>query len=166
MSWVDLLIVFVCLASAGFGLWRGFAKEALSVVTWLAAIWLAWRFSWTVEPVLGNWVAAPELKIWLARVVIFVIVILLGGLIAWLIRELIRHTGLSGTDRMLGSLVGLVRGVLIVGLVVIGLQLSGLDSDPWWQQARLKPYGERIAAGIRYYAELGGRYLEEEGIVN
>jgi membrane protein required for colicin V production len=166
MSWVDLLIVFVCLASAGFGLWRGFAKEALSVVTWLAAIWLAWRFSWTVEPVLGNWVAAPELKIWLARVVIFVIVILLGGLIAWLIRELIRHTGLSGTDRMLGSLFGLVRGVLIVGLVVIGLQLSGLDSDPWWQQARLKPYGERIAAGIRYYAELGGRYLEEEGIVN
>jgi len=166
MSWVDLLIVFVCVASACFGLWRGFAKEALSVATWLAAIWLAWRFSWTVEPLLGDWVSAPELKIWAARTIIFVIVMVLGGLVAWLIRELIRHTGLSGTDRMLGGLFGLLRGVLILGLAVIAMQFSGLDNDPWWQQAQLKPVGERIANGIRYYAELGGRYLEQQNISN
>jgi membrane protein required for colicin V production len=67
---------------------------------------------------------------------------------------------LSGTDRVLGSLFGLGRGALIVGLAVIVLELAGLDSDPWWQQAKLKPAGDRVAAGIRYYAALGSAYLQ------
>lgn len=164
MSWIDVLIIAVCVGSAGFGFWRGFAKEALSVGTWLIAIWLAWRFSWVVEPLLGDWVIAPELKIWAARIAIFVLVMIAGGTIAWLVRELIRASGLSGTDRVLGSLFGLARGALIVGLAVIVIDYAGLDGDPWWQQAKLRPAGDRIAAGIRYYAELGGNYVgSQEG---
>lgn len=165
MNWVDGLILFIVGASAAFGVWRGFVKEALSLATWLAAIWFAWRFTFVVEPMLGDWVSAPELKIWAARAIIFVVVMVIGGLIAWLVRELVRQTGLSGTDRMLGSLFGLARGVLIFGLLVIAMQFSGLDQDPWWQQSRLRVFGERIADGIRYYAELGGNYLEQQEIV-
>jgi len=165
MTWADIVIVVGCCASAGFGAWRGFAKEALSLATWLAAIWIAWRFTWLIEPMMGEWVAAPELKVWVARVVIFVLVMAVGGLIAWMVRELIRHTGLSGTDRLLGSLFGLARGAIIVGLAVIVLDFAGLKDDPWWQEARLRPYSDRIADGIRYYAGLGSRYLEEEGLV-
>jgi len=159
VSWIDALIIVVCIGSAGFGFWRGLAKEALSVGTWLIAIWLAWRFSWVIEPLLGEWVVAPELKIWAARVTIFVLVMIAGGTVAWLVRELIRASGLSGTDRMLGSLFGLARGVLIVGLGVIVLDYVGVTSDPWWQDAKLRPAGDRIAAGIRYYAALGSEYV-------
>jgi membrane protein required for colicin V production len=162
MSWVDLLIVFILVVSGAFGFWRGFAKEALSLVSWLAAIWLAWRFSWAVEPLLGEWTVAPELRIWAARAIVFVVVLSIGGLVAWSVRALIRHTGLSGTDRTLGGLFGIARGVLIVGLGAIALQLSGLDQDTWWQEAKLRPFSDRIAAGIRYYAELGSRYIEEQ----
>jgi membrane protein required for colicin V production len=165
MNWVDFLIIFIVVASTAFGAWRGFVKEALSLVTWLAAIWFAWRFTFVVEPLLGDWVSAPELKIWAARAIVFVVVMVVGGLIAWLMRELVRHTGLSGTDRLLGSFFGLLRGALIFGLIVIAVQLSALDQDPWWQQARLRAYGERIADGIRYYAQLGGDYLEQQDIV-
>lgn len=160
MSWIDWLMIAVCLGSAAFGFWRGFAKEAMSVATWLVAIWLAWRFTWMVEPLLGEWVVAPELKIWAARVVIFIIVMIIGGVLAWFLRELVRATGLSGTDRALGSLFGLGRGVLIVGLAIIVLEFAGLDSDPWWQQATLKPAGDRVAAGIRYYAALGSTFIQ------
>lgn len=159
MSWVDVLIIIVCIGSAGFGFWRGFAKEALSVATWLIAIWLAWRFSWVIEPLLGEWAAAPELRIWAARISIFVLVMILGGTIAWLVRELIRASGLSSTDRMLGSLFGFARGALIVGLAVIVIDYAGLTSDPWWQQAALRPASDRIANGIRYYADLGSDYI-------
>jgi len=165
VSWADVFIVLICLGSTGFGAWRGFAKEALSLVTWLAAIWLAWRFAWLIEPLLGEWVVAPELKVWAARGVIFVLVLILGGLIAWLVRALIRHTGLSGTDRVLGSLFGLGHGAIMVGIGVIVLEFAGLDGDPWWREAKLRPYGHQIAAGIRYYATLGSRYLEEQELV-
>lgn len=159
MSWVDLLIVAVCIGSAGFGFWRGFAKEALSVGTWLIAIWLAWRVSWVVEPLLGEWVVAPELKIWAARVTIFVLVMIAGGTIAWVVRGIIQASGLSGTDRMLGSLFGFARGALIIGLSVIVIDYVGLTSDPWWQDAKLRPASDRIAAGIRHYAALGSQYI-------
>jgi membrane protein required for colicin V production len=162
VSSADYAIILICLASAAFGFWRGFAKEALSLATWLVAIWLSWRFAWVIEPLLGSWTVAPELQAWIARGVILVLVLVLGGLIAWFVRELVRRTGLSGTDRLLGCLFGLGRGGLIVGLGVIALQISGLDQDGWWQRARLRPLSDRIAAGIRYYAELGNRYLREQ----
>jgi membrane protein required for colicin V production len=152
-------MIAVCIGSAGFGFWRGFAQEALSIVTWLAAIWLAWRFAWMVEPLLGDWVVAPELKIWVARAAVFIVILIAGGLITRSVRELVWRSVLGGTDRILGSLFGFARGVLIVGLVVVMLQLSGLDQNPWWQEAMLSPQGEYIADGIRYYAALGNRYL-------
>jgi membrane protein required for colicin V production len=162
MTPADYVIIVLCVISAGFGFWRGFTKEALSLLTLLAAIWLAWRFAWVIEPYLGDWAGAPEVKIWAARAVVFVLVLGVGALASWLARTLIRHTGLSGLDRLLGGVFGLVRGALIVGLVVIVLEFTGLDQNPSWQQARLKVYGDRIAAGIRYYAELGNRYLREQ----
>lgn len=165
MTWADYVIVFVCLASGAFGFWRGFMKEVISVATWLGAIWVAWRFAWAVEPMLGEWITAPDLKIWAARVLIFVVIVVAGGLIAWLARALIRHTGLSSTDRTLGGLFGAARGVLIVGLAVIAMDLAGIDENPWWQSAKLRPFGDRVAAGIRYYAELGGSYLQERELV-
>jgi len=162
MTPADYVIVVLCVISAAFGFWRGFTKEALSLLTLLAAIWLAWRFAWVVEPYLGDWAGAPEARIWAARAVVFLLVLAVGALASWLARTLIKHSGLSGVDRVLGGGFGLARGALVVGLAVIVLELTGLDQDPWWQEARLKIYGDRIAAGIRYYAELGNRYLREQ----
>jgi membrane protein required for colicin V production len=161
VSWADYLIIAIWLASAAIGYWRGFTKEAIALASWLAAIWLAWRLGSVVEPMLGEWTAAPELRIWAARVVILVVVLVAGGLIAWFARTLIRHTGLSSTDRSLGAVFGVARGLLIVGLGAIGIQLLGLEGDSWWQDAKLRPLSDQIAEGIRYYAELGGDLLAD-----
>ncbi len=165
MSWIDAFIVFIALASCAFGIWRGFAKEAIAIVTWLAAIWFAWQAAWMVEPRLGEWDAAPELRLWAARIIVFVLILVIGGLVAWLLRAVIRSTGLSGTDRSLGGLFGVFRAVLIVGLMTIGLQYFGLDEESWWESARLRPVSERVADGIRYYVAIGNRYIEEQGLV-
>src|SRR5688572_3809229 len=75
MTPVDYVIVLICVVSAGIGLWRGFVKEALSLLTLLAAIWLAWRFAGLVEPALGAWAGSPEVRIWTARIIVFVLVL-------------------------------------------------------------------------------------------
>lgn len=162
MTPVDYLIVVVCLLSIASGLWRGLAREALSLLSLLVAIWVAWRFSFVVEPYLGDWAGNQEAKTWVGRVAVFVLVLIAGALVGWFARTLIRASGLSGVDRLLGGLFGAVRGGVLVGLGVIALEFAGLDQDPLWQQARLKPYADRAAAIVRYYAELGTRYIDEQ----
>jgi membrane protein required for colicin V production len=162
MTPVDVVILGLCIVSAGIGLWRGFVKEALSLVTLLAAIWLAWRFAPLVEPGLASWMSDAQLRVWVARVTVFVLVLIAGAVAAWFARTLIRHTGLSGVDRLLGAAFGLLRGVLVVGLGVIVLEFLGMDQDGWWQNARLRPYAEQAAAAVRKYAELGNRYLHDQ----
>jgi membrane protein required for colicin V production len=161
MTPADYVILFLALVSAVVGLWRGFTTEALSLVTLLAAVGLAWTFAGRVEPLLGEWASAVEVRLWVARLVIFVLVLVIGGLISWLARRLIRHSGLSGLDRFLGAAFGLVRAAVFVGLAVIVLEFAELSQESWWQEARLRPYAERAAAAVKYYAELGTRYLQE-----
>ena len=160
MSWIDYSIVAIGLASAAFGFWRGFVKEAIALVTWLIAIVLAWQGSWLVEERLGEWSATPELRVWAARAIIFVAVLIAGGLLAWVMRALIRRTALSGTDRSLGAVFGLARGVLLIGLLAIVIDLTELETEPWWAGARLRPISEQVAEGILYYAGLGHEYLD------
>jgi membrane protein required for colicin V production len=162
---VDYIVIGLCVASAAVGFWRGFTREALSLLTLLAAIWLAWRFAWILEPNLGDWAGGADARLWAARAIVFALVLVIGAAASWFARKLIYATGLSGMDRMLGVLFGAARGALLFGLAVIVLEFSGLDQDAWWQQARLKVYGDRIAAGIRYYAELGNRYLRDQQLV-
>ena len=54
---------------------------------------------------------------------------------------------------------------MLVGLGVIVLQFAELDNEPWWQEARLRPYAERVATAVKYYAELGTRFLQEQPAV-
>jgi len=160
MTLVDYIILLVLVVSAGVGVWRGFVKEALSLLTLLVAIWLAWRFAALVEPKLSNWAADQEVRIWIARGFIFALVLVVGALASWVARQLIRHTGLTGVDRMLGGAFGFARGVLIVGLLVLALDFLDLDQDGWWQSARFRPYAEQVAAAVKKYAELGTRYVQ------
>jgi membrane protein required for colicin V production len=111
---------------------------------------------------LGEWTVAPELRIWAAGIIVFVVVLVVGGLVAWLARSLIRRTGLNSTDRALGALFGVARGLLIVGLAAIAIEFAGLAGESWWSDAKLRPFSEQVAEGIRYYAELGGQFIETQ----
>ena len=165
MTPVDFVLVGVCLVSTGYGFWRGFAQEALSLLTLLAAIWLAWRFAFVLEPRLGDWAGGSETKLWAARLLVFVLVLVAGAVISWFARKLVKHTGLTGVDRLFGAAFGLLRAAVLVGLVVIVLEYAEMDQDSWWQNARLRPYAEMAAGAVRSYAELGMRYLEDQQIV-
>ena len=165
MTPADYVMVFLMVASALVGVWRGFTLEAVSLLTLLVAIWLSWAFADRVEPLLGSWGGSPDVRVWAARVVIFVTVLIVGGLISWLARKLIWHSGLSSLDRLLGAAFGFVRAVVFIGLGVILIEFLGLGQEAWWQQARLKPYAERAALAVKYYAELGTRYLQHQGTV-
>lgn len=161
MTWFDWLVVAIVVASGALGYLRGLVKEAIALLAWLAAIWFAWRLGSAIEPMLGEWQRVPELRIWAARAIIFVLILMVGAFLAWGVRKVVHSTGLTRTDRVLGGVFGLLRGAIIIGLIVIGLQLSELEREPWWLGAQLREYCEEAAEIVRSYAQLGGDYLQE-----
>ena len=46
-------------------------------------------------------------------------------------------------------LLGLVRGAIVLGVLVILCQLLHLDGERWWHESLLIPYVERVANGLR-----------------
>ena len=145
----DVLLVFVLLGSTIIGLLRGFVREAVSLVFWVLAIWAAWKFGPVVEPHLGGLLAAPNVAPWVGRLTIFVLVLLTGWIVGLLLSYFTRSVGLGAMDRVIGLLFGLVRGIVLMGLIIIGGELLNLNHEEWWHRSKLVPYGETVGDWLR-----------------
>jgi membrane protein required for colicin V production len=161
MVWVDYLLLGVVTVSGVVGLFRGFVKEALSLGVWIVGIWCAWKFAGLAAGQMTGWVEDPVLRLWAARVVVLVGVLILGGLSTALLSYLLDQTGLTGTDRLLGGLFGLGRGAVLGAILVMALQFTGFDQDPWWAESKLIPYAEPVADMLRDAAAEGMDMLDD-----
>ena len=149
MTGADVLIVLVLLASILIGLMRGFIRECVALVFWIIGIWAAWTFGPLVEPHLGGLLAGPQVRPWVGRLTVLVGVLILGWLTGMLLGLLMRSVGLGLVDRVLGVLFGMLRGMVLVGVLVIGGELLHLNREPWWGQSKLIPYGETVGDWLR-----------------
>ncbi|MEO5573004.1 MAG: CvpA family protein, partial [Gammaproteobacteria bacterium] len=119
MIWVDWLIVGIIALSGLIGLLRGLVREALSLIAWVAAIWVAISFSHYVAGLLVEQIPSSTVRLMAAFAGLFVITLMLAALVNYLIAKLVDKTGLSGTDHLLGVFFGIARGVVLVAIIVL-----------------------------------------------
>ena len=137
---VDLGIVGIIAVSALISLIRGFVKEAMSLVIWVLAFVVAMNFKEPLAEYLVSFIGLASIRQLVAWGGLFVGTLLLGSMVNFLLGKLVSSTGLSGTDRMLGLVFGVFRGLLIVlALVIILPQAVPVDQDPWWIESSLIP---------------------------
>lgn len=164
MPVADIVIAIVVVISVAVGIFRGFVKEALSVATLLIAAWAAMNFGAEAGRLGDAWISSEGLQVWFGRILVFVAILAVGGLLGWGFSKLVRLSILSGTDRALGGLFGFCRGALLIGVFIIGGQLASFDRDAWWQNSRLIPYGTIVADWIRIMAPRGFDLLAPDEI--
>ena len=131
------MILFLILLSAVIGLFRGFVREAFSLLTWFVAAWVAYTFSQAFSIYLTDWIDVPSLRVGAAFAILLVTSLIIGALLSFLISQLIEKTGLTGTDRFAGFLFGIARGVVVVAVLVLLAGLTPLPQDPWWNASLL-----------------------------
>ena len=120
---------------------RGFVKEALSLVAWVAAFLVSTAFSSRLSQLLVDYISNDSLRSASAYVLLFVATLMLGSLLNTLLAQVIKMTGLSGVDRMLGTAFGFARGLLIVlVLLFVTQQLLPPDEQQFLDQSRLLPH--------------------------
>jgi membrane protein required for colicin V production len=143
----------VLLLSAVLGIVRGLIREALSLAIWAAALWCAARFGAQAARLFGGVLDNPLWQLWAGRLALFVMVLFVGSLVAWLVSYFVRRSVITGTDRMLGMLFGLARGIVLAGLLVLALELGGFSTEPWWRESKLLPYAAAVGAQLRDMAQ-------------
>lgn len=158
MATFDLIILSIVALSAVVGLVQGFLKEICSLVTWVLAIWMAWKFAPMVTPWLGSTMSEASYGIWAGRAIVFIAVLVLGAIVGYLLNHFVRMSLFSGMDRLLGFLLGVMRGVVIVALIIILAQSARLDEEGWWKQSRFVPVLTPVASLLRVIV---GEYLPE-----
>lgn len=142
---LDYLILGIVGVSALLSLFRGFVSEVLSLLFWLLAFWLASRLAAPLAQVFTGTVQSPTAQLAFAYVALLIGFGALGGLIVWGVRRFLHSTGLGPTDRTLGLVFGLLRGVVIVTALTLLGRLTELPADPQWQQSSLLPHFDRLA---------------------
>ncbi len=169
MDGADHIFAIILLLSGTVGYFRGFIRESIALLSWLVGLWVAWRFAYVVNPWLGGALAEPGIREWMGRAIMLLIVLLIGSLVGSIVAHFARRAvGLAAMDRLLGAVFGLVRGVVIVGLLVLAGRAAELNNEPWWSETKSMPAAESVANWLERYArpaaiELYEKATDEEG---
>ena len=151
MIWIDYAILAIVGISGVISLMRGFVREALSLAGWIAAFWISLAFSGRAAVLLDGYVTVPSARLAIAFAVLFIGVLLLCGILLRMAGLLVERTGMSGTDRTLGIVFGVLRGIVIAALLVMLAGLTPLPRDPWWRQSVFLPHFVELAHELRFY---------------
>ena len=151
MTVVDVVVIFVIFLSALFSLIRGFVKEAISLATWIIAIWLAATFAPQLAAALPNSLESEAVRQAVGFGVLFVLTLMVGALVNMLIAQVVKKTGLSGADRIFGVAFGTLRGGLIIIVFVVIGGMTPLPDADWWQSSVLLQWFESTAIVIQEY---------------
>ena len=163
MNGADHLFAIILLTSGILGYIRGFIREAIAVLAWLVALWVAWHYAYLVNPWLGGALSEPGIREWAGRGIVLLFVLLIGAAVGGIVGYFARRAaGLAVMDRLVGATFGLVRGVVIIGLVVIAGRAVNLDLEPWWAKTRSMPVAEAVANWLERYAAPAAAELYEK----
>ena len=151
MSSIDYAFIAVIIISTLFSLLRGFVKEAISLGSWIIAMWVSSTFASNLTNFLPDSIENPAFKIGLAFVILFVATLILGVMVNILLNQVVNKTGLSGVDRALGMAFGLTRGILIVTVFVMLASLTGIQDMDMWKDSELVGRFQSLASWLQVY---------------
>lgn len=150
MNWADWLILAILLISCLISLKRGFVKEALSMLNWVVAFFVAVTFREPLSALLAEQISTPSVREIVAFTMLFAATLIVGAMLNFLLAEVVRMTGLSGTDRFFGVVFGFVRGFILVMVILIFVpSLVNVQEDLWWRESMLIPHLLKFEGWVR-----------------
>lgn len=143
---VDWVIIVVLTISVLLSLWRGFVREAIALAGWVAAYIIANLYVDEMASVLATAINNVTGRYVVAFALLFVATLIVATIIRKIASGLVKVTGLSVLDRLLGTVFGLARGIIVILVGVYLLrQLIAPQDLMWLDQSQLMPHVDYVA---------------------
>lgn len=151
MTVVDVIILFVIFLSALFSLIRGFVKEAISLTTWVMATWISASFAGKLAAILPESIESEAVRLAAGFGLLFIVTLMLGALVNFIIAQFVKKTGLSGADRIFGVCFGFLRGIIVIVVFVVIASMTPLPEQEWWKSSILLERFENLTLMLKPY---------------
>ena len=130
---------------------------------WVAAFVIANMFVVELATVLAQWIVDVTGRYVAAYAILFAGTLVMAGLLGKLGTQVVHMTGLTLLDRLLGTVFGFARGIILVLVLVYLLrQLAPPQNLKWLDQAQLMPQVDMLGQWVQL---LFSRYKLGQGIV-
>ena len=142
MTAFDFLLLAIFLISTVVGIMRGFVKEALSIVSWIAAFWIGYTYCVEAGEWLAQYVSLGEgrLRNSAGFGLLFVATLFTFAIITYVITKLVVRGPIKGVDRVLGIATGFIRAIAIAAVLLVLMQALGMNSSGFWKESKFVPH--------------------------
>jgi membrane protein required for colicin V production len=163
MTPADWLIILVIVLNVILAAMHGFFAEALSmaglVVGYVVAAWQYQRLAGWLLTFLNSELLAEIF----AFLIIFFVIMLVFSVAGRIARKLMKEVGLSGFDRFLGALLGVLKGALAVAVVLMGMT-AFTPTSSMLDKSELAPYFLVVGRAAIWLAPSALRAKFDEGL--
>lgn len=149
MTSFDYAVIVIVSLSVIVSVMRGLLKEVLAILGWVVAFYVAKTYSSQILPMMPVEIPTESLRMLASFLVLFVATLIVSSLLAIALASIFKKMDLGWLNRSLGALFGLVRGVLIIGIIVFLAGLTSIPQDARWRNAMLSSPLEALVIGAK-----------------
>ena len=163
---LDYIYVVMVIGSAIWATVRGGIYETIATISWVIAAFAARFVSPYLDGLLQNWFKLSESTVGTlvaSYFIVFFVILVAIGFVNQKLREKIQDSVLSVTDKTLGVIFGVIRGVVVMGFVYWGLLWyysdvpAGMPS--WVSGAKTRPVMQLTAVKLDEWFFFGNSKL-------
>ena len=161
MTSFDYTVFIIIGACIIIRMMRGAVREMLSIIGWLAALYVAKTYSTQLVPLLPQDIPTDSLRILAAFLILFLGVLLVVSLLSIALSSVLEKIGLSWLNRFFGALFGFAKGLLIVCILVFLAGLTSIPKDVRWTNAMFSsPLEALVKAALPFMPQKVAQYVK------
>ena len=137
-------------------------REIISIITWIAAFFVAILFTSVVAVYFSNFIKSELLANFVAFFVLFFATLIVGSVINYIITKLAQKSGLTIGDRFFGAIFGFIRGIFIILLIVFVVSVTDFQGANWYKKSQLTFWLQGISTWIQNNAIKAAKQVKEK----
>jgi membrane protein required for colicin V production len=152
-SYLDLAVIVIVLISGFLALMRGFTREVLAILSWVAAAAAAYYFHPLAMPYVKPYVPKENIALAVSAGVVFLGALVVVSIFTVKLSDVILDSKIGALDRTLGFVFGAFRGLLlaVVAFVFYNWLVPETGQPEWVKTARAKPVLQSAGDALREY---------------